>query len=299
MFDRALIASPIGNGAAQGSPRDWSWKDILIIVAIGVIANLLIIAIPGFYSHDELDWQNRIARNDYPWSFGLGTSPRRLSSGCSARLSFRRRSGFLYNPSRRILPTFCWPSPPRASSIAPLRSSGRTAPLPRPFFSCSCRASPIRPHGSPPGLTFSLLFWGSAYIFCAVQYWRGGHPAYLIAALAAFVIALGCKETALSIPICAALVLFIDRDRVDRRRVAILAALTGGLIVVYLALGAARILRMSASGEGGYRFGDGSQVFKNLVAYFGFPFAPELPKYSCSRLERPSGAEAERCRILS
>ena len=31
---------------------------------------------------------------------------------------------------------------------------------------------------------------------------------------------------------------------------------------------------MSVSGEGGYRFGDGLQVLKNLVAYFGFPFAP-------------------------
>jgi hypothetical protein len=50
----------------------------------------------------------------------------------------------------------------------------------------------------------------------------------------------------------------------------------GGLIVVYLALGATRILRISASGEGGYRFGDGSQVLKNLVAYFGFPFAPGI-----------------------
>ena len=31
---------------------------------------------------------------------------------------------------------------------------------------------------------------------------------------------------------------------------------------------------MSVSGEGGYRVGDGSQVLKNLLAYFGFPFAP-------------------------
>jgi hypothetical protein len=32
---------------------NWSWKDILAIVAVGVIANILILAIPGFYSHDE------------------------------------------------------------------------------------------------------------------------------------------------------------------------------------------------------------------------------------------------------
>jgi len=61
MFARALIAGQAGGGDAQDNARDWS-KDILIIVAIGLIANLLIIAIPGFYSHDELDWQNRIAQ---------------------------------------------------------------------------------------------------------------------------------------------------------------------------------------------------------------------------------------------
>ena len=31
---------------------------------------------------------------------------------------------------------------------------------------------------------------------------------------------------------------------------------------------------MSVSGEGGYRFGDGLQVLKNLLAYFCFPFVP-------------------------
>src|SRR5579862_4312283 len=72
MFDRALIRGQAG-GDARDNAGDWRWKDILAIVAIGLIANLLIIAIPGFYSHDELDWQNRIARNDYPWSFGLGS----------------------------------------------------------------------------------------------------------------------------------------------------------------------------------------------------------------------------------
>ena len=62
----------------------------------------------------------------------------------------------------------------------------------------------------------------------------------------------------------------------DRRRVAILAALTGELVAAYLGLAATRIVRMSMSGEGGYRFGDGSQVLKNLLVYFGFPFAPGL-----------------------
>ena len=86
------------------------------------------------------------------------------------------------------------------------------------------------------GFDVQFTFWGVTYILCAVIYWRSGHLVYLIVGLAAFMIALGCKETALSIPICAALVLFIDRHRIDRRRVAILAAFTGGLVLVYLAL---------------------------------------------------------------
>jgi hypothetical protein len=126
------------------------------------------------------------------------------------------------------------------------------------------------------GFDLQYTFLGVAYVLCAVTYWRGGRQLYLVVALAAFAIALGCKETALAIPICATLVFFIDRQIVDGRRVAILAALTGELIVIYLALSATRILQMGALGGGGYRFGDGSQVLKNILAYFGFPFAPSI-----------------------
>ena len=58
------------------------------------------------------------------------------------------------------------------------------------------------------GFDIQFTFWGVAYILCVVKYWRGGHPLYPWIPVA-FVIALGCKETALSIPICAAQVLFI------------------------------------------------------------------------------------------
>jgi Dolichyl-phosphate-mannose-protein mannosyltransferase len=274
MFSRALMASRTPSGDAL--TRNWLWNDILIIVAIGVVANVLIIAIPGFYSHDELDWQNRIARNDYPWSFGLGnftTSP-----------FFRLLGTIFISASLRL------PLQPFAAHLTDVLLGVATACL---IYRAVALFRPDRAIAAAilfmlmPGFAYSAAwvaagfdvqytFLGVAYVLCAVLYWRGGHPVYLIAALAAFVIALGCKETALSIPVCAALVLFIDRHRIDRRRVAILAALTFGLIVVYLALAATRILRMSVSGEGGYRFGDGSQVLKNFLAYFGFPFAPGI-----------------------
>jgi hypothetical protein len=276
MTSRILTASRIDSIDAQNRTLTWSWKDILTILAIGVIANILIIAIPGFYSHDELNWQNRIARNDYPWSLGLGnftTSP-----------FFRLLGAIFISASLRL------PLQPFAAHLTDVLLSIATACL---LYRAVALFRPDRALAAAilfmlmPGFAYSagwvaagfdiqFTFWGVAYILCAVIYWRGGHRLYLIAAMAAFVIALGCKETAVSIPICAALVLFIDRHRIDRRRVAILAALTGGLTAVYLALRATQIFRMSVSGDGGYRFGEGSQVFKNLVAYFGFPFAPGI-----------------------
>jgi hypothetical protein len=274
MFDHILESRIGGDDTQRMLPWDRSWKDILTIVAIGVIANILLIANPGFYSHDELDWQNRIARNDYPWSFGLGnfsTSP-----------FFRLLGTIFISASLRL------PLQPVGAHLTDVLLSIATACL---VYRAVALFRPDRAVAAAilfmlmPGFAYSAAwvaagfdiqytFWGVVYILCSIIYWRGGHPLYLIVALASFVIALGCKETALSIPICAALVLFIDRHRIDRRRVAVLAAFTGGLIVVYLAIGATRILRMSTSGEGGYRFGDGWQVLKNLVAYFGFPFAP-------------------------
>jgi hypothetical protein len=276
MTGRILAASRNDSIDAQNRTLDWSWNDILIIVAIGVIANILIIAIPGFYSHDELNWQNRIARDDYPWSLGLGsftTSP-----------FFRLLGAIFISASLRL------PLQPFAAHLAEVLLSIATACL---IYRAVGLFRPDRALAAAilfmlmPGFAYSagwvaagfdvqFTFWGAAYVLCAVLYWRGGHQLYLAAGLAAFVIALGCKETALSIPICAALILFIDRNRIDRGRVAILAGLTGGLIAVYLGLRATQILQMSVSGEGGYRFGNGSQMFKNLLAYFGYPFAPGI-----------------------
>jgi hypothetical protein len=273
---QVLIASQSASSNGDNGTRDWAWRDILAIAVIGVIANILIVAIPGFYSHDELDWQNRIARSDYPWSLGLGSF--------AASPFFRLLGAIFISASLRL------PLQPFAAHLTDVLLGAATACL---LYRAVALFRPDRALAAAilfmlmPGFAYSaawvaagfdiqFTFLGVAYILCAVLYWRGGHQLYLIVALAAFVIALGCKETALSIPICAALVLFIDRDRIDRRRVAILAALTAAPIVGYLALRATRIVGMSVSGEGGYRFGDGSQVVRNVLAYFGFPFAPGI-----------------------
>ncbi len=277
MFNRTLVASESENLDPQNIAHwDRRWQDTLTIVAIGIFANLLIISIPGFYSHDELDWQNRIARNDNPWSFGLGsitTSPffRLLGTifiSTSLRLPLQPFSAHFTDvllavaTACLVYRTVALFRPDRALAAAILLML-----MPGFAFSAAWVAA---------GFDIQFAFWGAAYVLCAVQYWRGGHQLYLVLAVAVFAIALGCKRNG---ALDSALRRFgaVHRpQRIDRRKVAILAALTGGLIFVYLGLRAPRILRMSVSAEGGYRFGDSSQILENLLAYFGFPFAPGM-----------------------
>jgi Dolichyl-phosphate-mannose-protein mannosyltransferase len=252
------------------------WKAVLTIAAVGLIANILLISIPGFYSHDELDWQNRIARNNYPWSFGLGnfvTSP-----------FFRLLGTIFISASLRI------PLQPLGAHLVNVLLATATACL---LYHAVALFRPDRALAAAilfllmPGFAYSaawvaagfdlqFTFLGVASVLCAIKYWRGGARLYLVASLAAFAVALGCKETALSIPVCAALVLYIDRDRVDRRRLTNLAASAATLIIIYVGLNSIRILRMATSGGGGYRLGDGPQILKNILAYFGFPFAAKI-----------------------
>ena len=176
MFNRDSIVSIGDSGGPQnGACWDWPWKDILTIVAIGVIANILLIAIPGFYSHDELDWQNRIARNDYPWSFGLGnftTSP-----------FFRLLGTIFISASLRL------PLQPVGAHLTEVLLSIATACL---LYRAVALFRPDRALAAAilfmlmPGFAYSsawvaagfdvqFTFWGVAYILCAVIYWRGGH----------------------------------------------------------------------------------------------------------------------------
>ena len=252
------------------------WKDIVLIATIGIVLNVILIAIPGFYSHDELDWQNRIARNHDPWSFGLASF--------SHSPFFRPLGTIFISASLRL------PLQPFAAHFSDVLLSIATACL---VYKAVSLFRPDRALAAAilfmlmPGFAYSVgwvaagfdllfTFWGAVFVLLAVQYWRGGPPLALLASLAAFVAALGCKETALSLPICAALVVYIDRDKIDRRRAAILASLTFALLGLYLALRAPLILRMGASGGGGYRFGDSAHLLENIWAYFGFPFAPRI-----------------------
>jgi Dolichyl-phosphate-mannose-protein mannosyltransferase len=247
-------------------------KNVGLIFLIGLFVNLIIIATPGFYSHDELDWRNRIARNDYPWSFGLGdftTSP-----------FFRLLGTTFVSLSLRL------PLQPFTAHLTEVLLCVVTACL---LYLTVAQFKPDRAFASAiifmltPSFAYSAGWIAAEYdvqftllgvlsVLCGILYWRGGQTLFLVVSVASFAIGLGCKETALSIPICAALVAFVDRDRVDRRRFAIISGLVGAIILLYLGLSAARIYRMSMTAGGGYRFGSGGQILGNAMAYFGFPF---------------------------
>ncbi|HET7879519.1 MAG TPA: hypothetical protein VFL55_01455 [Acetobacteraceae bacterium] len=251
------------------------WNDILLIVTLGMVVNILLIAVPGYYSHDELDWQNRIARHEYPWSFGLGSI---------TQSNFLRPLGaIIISLSLRL------PLQPVAAHLTEVMMCIASACL---LYKAVALFRPDRALAAAilfmlmPGFAYAagwvaagfdaqFTFLGICSVFSAVIYWRGGRWIFLLLSLSTFAAALCCKETALSIPICAALVMYMDRHRIDPRRAAILVAVVAGLCGLYLAVNITRFLRVANSESGGYGFGSGRQMLHNALAYFTFPFATE------------------------
>ena len=267
---------------------DWRFRrDVTAIVVAGIVVNLILIAIPGFYSHDELVWQTQIARRDHAWSFFLGSltdSP------------FFRLFGTLFISASLRLPL-----QPMGAHLAEVLLCIATAVLlylaTRLFEPGRALAVAILFMLMPgyaycagwiaAGFDVQYTFCGVAAILCAVLYWRGGSLLFLVMSLAAFAIGLGCKETALSIPICGALVAIADRRQAIVARLAMLAVFAGALAALYLGIRANRILEMGHAGDGGYSFGNLAQPFENALAYFGFPFstgALEIEPFPISKL---------------
>ena len=277
MINRAAIASGTDSDDAPDSAGNWSWKDILTIVAIGLVSNVVIIAIPAFYSHDELDWQNQIARNDYPWSFGLGSF---------TKSPFFRLFGTIFiSASLRLL------LQPFAAHLTDVLLAAATACL---IYRAVGLFRPDRALTAAilfmlmPGFAYSaawvaagfdiqFVFWGAAYIFLrrsilarrqfGLSDWRPGglrHRARLQGngAFDSHFRRSGLVHRSPKNGPAAG----CDPCRAYRRTCRRLPGARRNAIV-----------RIGISGEGGYRFGDGSQVLKkNLLVYFGFPFAPGL-----------------------
>lgn len=276
--------------APAATPKLWSRGDILALVATGIVLNLMLIGIPGFYAHDELDWRNRIARDDDPWTFGLGSL---------AESAFFRPLGTLIVSTILRLP-----SQPLAAHLAHVLIAVATACL---VYAAVALFRPDRALAAAilfmltPGFAyaagwiaagFDLQYtaFGVLSILSAILFWRGGGFVWLFVSMASLTVALGCKETALALPVCAALVMVIDRDRIDRRRAAILIAVGAAILSAYLACRFHRLLAVSASGGGGYKFGDARNFFANMVPYFAFPFSTRMLEIGGFRSESAAHA---------
>jgi len=256
------------SGTAQGHSR----RDLALLLLAGLAINLLLIATPGFYSHDELDWRNRIARDDYGWSFGLGDfdhSPfyRALGAGiisASLRLPLQPFSAHLVEATLAIA-TACLLygamrlfRPDRAFAAAALF-------MLTPGFAYSVG-------WIAAGFDVQYTLFGAACVYCAIRHWRGGGAVWAVLSLTAWICALGCKETALALPLVGALVAYIDRDRIVVARAGVVAGAMVAIVAVYFGLRGAALLHLGQTGGGGYRFGGFGQAAINAAAYFGFPF---------------------------
>jgi hypothetical protein len=121
----------------------------------------------------------------------------------------------------------------------------------------------------------------------AIAFWRGGASAYAGVSLAAFAMALLCKETSLVIPAAVLILFYIDRQRANFSRAGVLAAGMGVLVLVYLAARLPALLHVGASGAGGYGFGSVAAAFTNAYSYFGYPFAIDMAEISDYANRRP------------
>jgi hypothetical protein len=255
-------------------------RDILVIVLAGLLINALLIAIPGFYSHDELDWRTMISQGRSDWSFGLGS--------------------FTQSPFFRLLGTIVI----SASLRLPVQPVGAHFVETTIGIASACflyrAVSLFRPDRAlasailfmaMPGFAFDVgwvgagfdvqfTFWGVISVLCGILYWRGGRPWLLAASAVAFAAAMGCKETAMAIPICAAIVMWVDYKNVDRRRAGWLIGVIAVVVVLYFGLNAKRLIFTSAAGSGGYALGDRWLFLRHIAPYFGFPFAYKMPEIS-------------------
>lgn len=247
-----------------------------IIVFAGLLLNAALISIPGYFSHDELTWINAINRGSGGWGFGLGNP--------------------LHSPFFRLLGTIVI----SASLRLPLEPFGAHFIESLIAIATACILYQIvrafRPERAlaaailfmvMPGFAFDVgwvaagfdvqfTFWGALSVLWGIQYWRRGNVAYLTGSIVAYAIALGCKETALSIPICALLVMWSDRTNLNKRHTAYLISSVFIVTMIYFGIRWNSLFHMSTAGSGGYAFGGKGRILHNAVPYFGFPFAYHL-----------------------
>jgi hypothetical protein len=249
---------------------------LFAIVVVTSALNVILIAIPGFFSHDELDWMNLIRRGFHGWDLFLADyrhSP-----------FFRPLGTVIISAALRL------PLQPFASHAALVLLQSLSCCL---LFFLVRLFRPDRAFAAAllfavmPGTAYAagwiaaffdlqFTFFALGSLAAGVAFWRGGHRLWLAVSIAAFAAGLLCKEPAVTIPLAGLVLAFVDRTRAAPRRVAILGAAAAGVAVIYAALRLPALLHVGETGGGGYGFGSFAMVVKNAMAYFVFPFAPRL-----------------------
>jgi len=247
-------------------------KPPIVILAAAFFLLVTLIAIPGYFSHDELVWLDEIRLGNY-WVLTHEPFFRPLGAvAISAVLRFPLQpfgahvsSVFLQSLNCCLLYLLVnkfWPD--RAIVAALL-----FAVMPGTAFAVGW-----------VGALFDLLFvlFSLVSLGAAISFWRGGHWGLVFLSCIAFAAGLLCKEVAIIVPLAAAVIAGCDHARAEPRRLAVLSIGAVVVILIYALLWLPTLLRIGTGSVGGpewlgdYAFGSISTVTKNVLALFGFPF---------------------------
>ena len=255
---------------------------LALIFAAASALLVTLTAIPGYFSHDELVWLDRIRSDNSGWGLGLANlyhSPFFRPLGALAISSALRlplqpfaahiASVFLQSLNcclLYLLVSRLWPNRALAAALF-------FAVMPGTAFAVGWVAA-----------SFDLLFvfFALASLAAAINFWRGQHWVWGGLAGMAFCAGLLCKETALAIPLAAAIVLHCESARANPRRIALLATAAVAVVTIYGFLRFPMLLRMGTGAGGsdpasaGYEFAAIGAIATNGLAYFGFPFAVKM-----------------------
>ncbi len=251
-------------------------RRLLAIIVITCFLNMILIAIPGFYSHDELDWMNLIARNFHGWDLFLADyriSPFFRPLGVtiiSAALRlplqpFASHAALVLLQSLNCCLLYCLVRcfrPDRAMAAALL-----FAVMPGTAYAAGWIAA---------AFDLQFTFFALASLVAGVRFWRGGSWAFFALSVVAVGAGLLCKEPAVTIPLGGLVLAIVDRRHASLHRVVLLGAAASCVVIAYAALRFSALLHVGETGGGGYGFGSIPTVVKNAMAYFVFPFAPRM-----------------------
>jgi hypothetical protein len=262
--------------ANDTSTRRQSIIQTLVVVLVSAcLLNIILIAIPGYYSHDELDWLNLIGRGFHGWDLflddyqhspffrPLGTAI--ISTALRLPLQpFGSHAALVFlqalNCCLLYLLVRCF-RPDRAFAAAIL-----FAVMPGTAYAAGWIAA---------FFDLQFTFFALCSLIAGLLFWRGGHWSWLALSIIAFAGGLLCKEPAATIPLAGLVLAIVDRARATRRRVIILGGVAVCVALTYAAFRLPALIHVGQSG-GGYGFGSIELIVKNIMAYLAFPFVPSM-----------------------